>query len=131
MCRIYPVRLYCTSPTYPNGEGEITSIGGRWYGLVNQARSARDLDVVYVGKTVNTLQSKPYFRADAKIAYRWNHPIGTHEFAVDLVNIFNIKNILTLTYALEDPTGEVIREEYQLGFLPIFFYKLDWFVKKR
>jgi hypothetical protein len=45
---------------------------------------------------------------------------------VDFVNIFNIQNILTLTYAPDHPSGQPIREEYQLGFLPIFFYKIDF-----
>ncbi|MCB0846786.1 MAG: hypothetical protein KDE26_26235, partial [Bacteroidetes bacterium] len=111
--------------------GKITSVGGRWYGPVDEARSARELDVIYVDETVNTLQFRPYFRADLKVAYRWNRPKVTHEFAVDLVNIFNVKNILTLTYAPDHPSGNPIREEYQLGFLPIFFYKLDWFVKRK
>ena len=47
------------------------------------------------------------------------------EVAVDFVNIFNTKNILTLTYAPDNPQGP-IREEYQLGFLPLFYYRVDF-----
>lgn len=105
---------------------KVTSVGGRWYGPVDEDESARQLEIIYVDETVNTEQFRPYFRADGKISYRWNRPKVTHEFSVDLVNVFNIKNILTLTYAPDHPSGEPIREEYQLGFLPIFFYKIDW-----
>jgi hypothetical protein len=48
----------------------------------------------------------------------------THEFALDLVNIFNTKNILSLSYV----KGALppLREEYQLGFLPLFYYRIDF-----
>jgi hypothetical protein len=38
------------------------------------------------------------------------------------------KNLLNLTYAPVpgDPTADPIRKNYQLGFLPIFFYRLDF-----
>jgi hypothetical protein len=46
-----------------------------------------------------------------------------HEFALDISNITNNKNILTLTYLPE--TGE-IAENYQLGLFPVFYYKMDF-----
>ncbi|MDP5172564.1 MAG: TonB-dependent receptor [Bacteroidia bacterium] len=103
----------------------VTYAGGRWYGPVDNEASARELEIIYVDATVNTEQFRPYFRADAKINYRWNRPKVTHEFAIDFVNLFGIQNILTLTYNPNDPGGQNIREEYQLGFLPIFYYKLS------
>ena len=44
------------------------------------------------------------------------------------VNILNTKNVLKLTYAPDplDPGANAIREEYQLGLLPIFYYKIDF-----
>ncbi len=105
---------------------KITYAGGRWYGPVDEEASARELEVIYASETANTIQFSPYFRVDAKINYLWNRPKVTHEFAIDLINIFNIENILTLTYAPDHPSGNPIREEYQLGFLPIFYYKLDF-----
>jgi hypothetical protein len=52
----------------------------------------------------------------------------THEIALDLVNILGTKNILKLTYAPNDadPSASSVREEYQLGFLPLFYYRLDF-----
>lgn len=106
--------------------GKVTYAGGRWYGPVDEAASAQQLDVVYLSEGMNTIQFDPYFRVDAKINYLWNRQKVTHEFAIDFVNIFNIKNILTLSYAPDHPSGNPIREEYQLGFLPLFYYKLDF-----
>ncbi len=122
--------LFAKEFTFKNGSalnigGKVTTIGGRWYGPVDSIASAQQLEVIYADETVNTLQFRPYFRMDLKVGYRWNRPRVTHEFAIDLVNIFATKNILTLTYAPDNPLGP-IREEYQLGFLPLFYYKLDF-----
>ena len=108
-----------------NVGGKITTTGGRWYGPVDTLASAQALEIIYQDANTNSLQFRPYFRADLKINYRWNRPKVTHEFAIDFVNIFDTQNILTLTYAPDNPLGP-IREEYQLGFLPIFYYKLDF-----
>jgi len=52
----------------------------------------------------------------------------SHEIAIDLVNILNTKNVLKLTYAPNDldPLANPVRQEYQLGFLPLFYYRLDF-----
>jgi hypothetical protein len=110
--------------------GKLTYTGGRWYGPVDEEASAEALEIIYVSETENTLQFRPYFRADAKLSYRWNRPKVAHEFSVDFVNVTNQQNILTLTYAPDHPSGNPIREEYQLGFLPIFYYKLEFSVGK-
>ncbi|HRD53264.1 MAG TPA: hypothetical protein PKY96_11515 [Flavobacteriales bacterium] len=49
-----------------------------------------------------------------------------HELGLDLVNVTGQQNILTLTYAPDHPSGDPIREEYQLGFLPLFYYKVEF-----
>jgi hypothetical protein len=52
----------------------------------------------------------------------------THEIGLDLVNVFNRKNILGLTYSPNPihPSADPVVEQYQLGFLPLFYYKLDF-----
>jgi len=109
-----------------NVGAKATVVGGRWYGPVDRAASDAAQDIVYADATVNTLQFRPYFRTDLKLGYRWNRPRVMHEFSVDLVNLTNQRNILTLTYAPGHPSGDPIREEYQLGFLPLFFYKVEF-----
>lgn len=122
--------LFAKEFSFKNGTalnvgGKVTTAGGRWYGAVDTVASAEQLEIIYEDATVNTLQFRPYFRTDLKVSFRWNRPRVTHELAIDFVNVFNTKNILTLTYSPNNPLG-VIREEYQLGFLPLFYYKLDF-----
>ncbi len=106
--------------------GKLTMVGGRRYGEVNRTASDAVQDIVYIDETVNTLQFRDYFRADLKLSYRWNRPKVGHEFSVDLVNVTARKNLLLLTYVPDHPSGNPIRETYQLGFLPLFFYKVDF-----
>ena len=50
----------------------------------------------------------------------------THELGIDWVNVLGTENVLKLTYAPDDASESSVREEYQLGFLPIFFYRVDF-----
>jgi hypothetical protein len=105
-----------------------TWVGGRWYGPVDLEASSAQREVVYADAERNTLQFDPYWRLDLKTNLRWNRPSATHELGIDFVNLTDRKNVLKLTFA-PDETGDpaqAVREEYQLGFLPIFFYRLDF-----
>ncbi|SDL25301.1 Outer membrane receptor proteins, mostly Fe transport [Catalinimonas alkaloidigena] len=105
-----------------------TTAGGRRYGPVDLPASEREREVVYVDSLRNSWQIRPYFRVDLRISYRLNRPKVAHEFSLDLVNILDRQNVLNLTYAPNefDPNASPIREEYQLGFLPLFYYRIDF-----
>jgi hypothetical protein len=104
--------------------GKATFIGGRWFGAeVDVPKSKQQLEIVWVDETVNTVKFRDYKRIDLKVSYRINRNKVTHEIAFDIVNIFGWKNILGLTF---DPKPPYYKEEYQLGFFPIFYYKLDF-----
>jgi len=107
---------------------KITVAGGKWYGYVDTAASNFQNELVFLDSAYNTRQFHPYFRADFKINFKINAKKVTHEFALDLVNVFGIKNILGLSYSPDplNPTGDPIRENYQLGFLPLFYYRIDF-----
>lgn len=107
---------------------KVTVAGGRWYGPVDIDASNQLREVIYVDSLRNTLQFDDYFRLDLKINYKANRPRVTHEIGVDLVNLTNQQNVLKLSFAPDenDDPSLSVREEYQLGFLPIFFYKLDF-----
>jgi hypothetical protein len=62
----------------------------------------------------------------------------THEIGLDLVNILNTRNLLSLAYAPSlDPAVynakgyEPTAQKSQLGFLPIFYYKIDFRLGKK
>ncbi len=51
----------------------------------------------------------------------------THEIGLDLINVTNQLNILGLTHSpsYNDPK-DYYQEQYQLGFLPLFYYQIDF-----
>ena len=77
---------------------------------------------------VNTLQFPAYNRLDFRISYKINGAkVGT-EIALDLVNVLSTKNILALSYS-PDPAhrlSDPLAKNYQLGFLPLFYVKVDF-----
>ena len=94
------------------------------YTPINDTASIIANEAVYVDEERNSKRFKNYFRADIKLNYKLNTKNLTHEIGLDLVNIFDVKNILRYVYV---PGGEpLMREDYQLGFLPIFYYKIDF-----
>ena len=103
---------------------KITTAGGQRHGLLDYEASNLEQDILYLDKDYNKFQFKDYFRTDLKIAYTKNTKKLTHEFAIDISNLFDTKNILGYTFAAG--TANPIHEEYQLGRLPIFYYKLDF-----
>lgn len=107
---------------------KFTTAGGRRYGPVDIPASKAINELVWVDSTYNTLRLSDYLRWDLKINYKINAKKVSHEIALDLVNVLGIENVLGLTYAPDptDPNDNPIRENYQLGFLPIFYYRIDF-----
>lgn len=106
--------------------GKITTAGGHRFGDINVAETDRQEEVIWIDSTRNIYQADPYFRADVRLTYKINRKKVTHEIAFDLVNITGQKNFLTYTYAPGLANGQNYVENYQLGFLPVFYYKIDF-----
>lgn len=107
---------------------KITYGGGKRYSPVNVAASNAVMDVVAQDDKVNTLQFAPYNRIDLRVSYKINLVKTGIEIAVDLVNILSTKNILALSYS-PDPANrfaDPLQKNYQLGFLPLFYVKVDF-----
>lgn len=102
-----------------------TMVGGRWYGPVDKEASATAQEIIFASATRNTQQFEPYRRLDLKVDYKINRRGITHTIAFDFVNLLGFQNVLSLSYAPQ-PNGEFIKKEYQLGFLPVFFYRVDF-----
>ncbi len=111
---------------------KITYAGGKRYGYVDTASSKVQQEVIYRDSAFNELQFNDYFRMDLKINWKYNANKATHEIGIDLVNIFNTRNLLGLTYApnLANPSASPVAEKTQLGFLPLFYYKIDFKVRR-
>ena len=112
---------------------KITWAGGRLYSLPDTAASNAAGDFIVIDSTRNAQHFADYFRMDLRIGIRINRPRITHELAFDLVNIFGTKNVLALTYSpdLAAQGTEPFLKTYQLGFLPLFYYRADFGFRKR
>ncbi len=102
---------------------KFTATGGRWYGPVDATQSRLAQEIIYADATRNSLQFNPYKRFDLKTEYKINKNRLTHTIAVDIVNVLGTKNQLSLSYI---PHAPYFKQEYQLGFLPVFFYRIDF-----
>lgn len=107
---------------------KFTYGGGRRYSPVNRIASDKIMDVVPDDNLVNTLQFPAYNRLDFRVAYRINGKKTGTEIALDLVNILNTRNVLALSYAPDpaDLAKDPLVRNYQLGFLPLFYVKVDF-----
>jgi hypothetical protein len=110
---------------------KTTLIGGKLYSPVDIVASNNIGDMIVVDSLRNTLRFRDYFRTDLKVGVRLNanKKRVTHELALDLVNILNTKNLLALTYSSDlasQGNPYPFYEQYQLGFLPIFYYRIDF-----
>ena len=112
---------------------KTTFAGGKRYGYVDVDATNYYQELVFMDSLFNERQFRDYFRLDAKINWKLNTNKVTHEIGLDLVNITNQRNLLSLTYApnLFDSSAEPTAERLQLGFLPIFYYRIDFRVGKR
>lgn len=112
---------------------KVTWIGGKLYSPFDSAASIATGEGVVIDSQRNSLQFKPYFRADVKLGVRFNSRRVTHELALDLVNVFNTKNVISATYSpgLQQLGVSPWFYQYQLGFLPIFYYRIDFGVKRK
>lgn len=111
-----------------NFSGKFTLGGGKRYSPVNIAASNAIMDVVPDENQINSKQFDPYNRLDFRIAYKINAKKSSWEIALDLVNVMGTKNVLALTYA-PDPANynaDPLIKNYQLGFLPLFYVKVDF-----
>ncbi len=107
----------------------LSYAGGGRYTPVDIAASNASGTMVEIDAERNTKQFRNYFRADLKLGLKLNTKRRmSHEIAIDLVNVFNTKNVLELSYATDpkNPGANPLHEIYQLGRLPLFYYRIDF-----
>ena len=107
---------------------KVTAAGGKRKGIVDPIASAQQGEVIFQDAGFNEDKFRDYFRADLKFTYKVNRDRATHELGIDLVNILGTKNILSFSYAPNSTPSlnDDVVENYQLGFLPIFYYRIDF-----
>jgi hypothetical protein len=109
--------------------GKITFGGGQHYTPFDVAKSSYADQPVVIDNERNQFEFRPYFRFDVKVNYLWNSRKHlTQEVGIDLVNVTGQKNFLRLEYIQGQSQPEVV---YQLGFLPLFYYRIDFGLGRR
>jgi hypothetical protein len=102
----------------------VTLSGGQRKGIVDEAATIREQEVIFKDEKYNEFKFKDYFRSDLKITYKINSKKFTHEISFDIVNVLNTKNILRYSYA--PGKKDSIIEEPQIGRLPVFYYRFNF-----
>jgi hypothetical protein len=117
---------------------KLTRAGGKRYGLVDVEQTEEFKEIIFQDDGFNEYSFDDYFRIDLKISWRLNAKKTSHEIGLDLVNILNTSNILSLAYApsldpnvFNSPGYQPTAQKKQLGFLPIFYYKIDFRPKRK
>jgi hypothetical protein len=113
---------------------KVTYAGGKRYGFPDIQKSKDQQDIIFLDSAFNERQFKEYFRLDLKLNWKYNAKAVTHEIGIDIVNVFNTKNLLSLAYSPKlndpnDPDPTTIKQ--QLGRLPLFYYKIDFGIKNK
>lgn len=103
-----------------NIKGSIA--GGRRYTPIDVTETMKSSTlVVYDFKHAYEKQFDDYFRLDLRIGYKLNGKRVTQEWAVDLQNLTNHKNPLTMSWDLKAKKTKI---EYQQGFYPMVTYRI-------
>ena len=64
-----------------------------------------------------------YFRSDLRIGFKWNGKRINQEWAIDLQNVTNNKNLYSKRY---NPRTQKESSDYQTGFFPMFLWRIQF-----
>lgn len=100
---------------------KMVYVGGNRYLEIDQERSAAAGGVRYKWDEAYQNRYPAYFRLNGRITYRLNTGRINNEWALDLQNITNRRNIFIQNWNNE--TGE-ISTSYQMSFMPMITYRI-------
>jgi hypothetical protein len=104
-------------------DGRLSMAGGRRYTPIDLAASEQKNQEVLVDREAYSRQHPGYLRADLKLSLRRNGNRFMHEWAVDIQNITNHRNLFRYAY---DPASKTVNVVYQLGFYPMINYRIQF-----
>ncbi len=100
-----------------------TLAGGQYITPIDLNASIEAQEAVFERDRAHSIKNPAYFRTDFKIEYRVNKKGLTHEWSLDIQNVFNNQNMFRQTY---NPITRDIVNSYQLGIFPIPQYRLTF-----
>lgn len=102
-------------------DGSFIGSGGQRYTPIDFLKSQQEGRTVYDETQVYGLQLPMYMRLDVRVAYRMQGRKVTQEWAIDIQNVTNRKNIQNVMY---DPAAQEEVKVYSIGLLPMFQYRI-------
>lgn len=103
--------------------GKILASGSLRDSPIDLPASQQEGKAVYVPGEYYTLKGSPYYRLDLGFTYKMNFKHATHSFSFDIQNLTNHQNLYVSYY---DNTRKTIKKVYQMGFFPIFNYRIEF-----
>jgi hypothetical protein len=106
-----------------NINAKATYAGGRYHTPIDLEQSEKWGRFMGDYTKAYSLRYPDYFKLDMRIGYKINSKKITQEWAIDVTNVTNQKNVLTDDY---DPSTKSVKTEYQLGIFPTILYKIQF-----
>ncbi|NOX46235.1 MAG: TonB-dependent receptor [Chlorobi bacterium] len=97
--------------------------GGKRYVPIDIEKSIQENSTEYEWSKAYENKFDDYFRIDLRIGFKINGKKINQEWALDLQNITNSKNIYRQSY---NPRTHNISYDYQTGFFPMFLYRIQF-----
>ncbi len=94
--------------------------GGKRIMPIDLEKSIAKNEMVFAETGIFKERYDDYIKADLRISFKINRKKTTHEWALDLSNITNNKNVFQESY---NPNKKEIQTDYQTGFSPMFLYR--------
>ena len=100
---------------------KMTYAGGNRYLEIDEDLSIAGNSVKYNWNQAYEKRFPDYFRMNGRITFRINLLRVTHEWALDLQNFTNHRNIFTQNWNNE---RKEVSTSYQMGFMPMVTYRI-------
>jgi hypothetical protein len=97
--------------------------GGKRNPFIDLVKSIEKGEAVYDHSKDYSFREKDYFKIDFRVSLLLNGKRVTQEWALDLTNLSNHKNIYSRSYNAKNQSIEYV---YQQGFYPMFLYRINF-----
>jgi len=102
---------------------KIVEIGGQRYTPIDIEQSAMQHRAVYIDSLAYTKKTKDFFKIDFRLRYRLNAKRCSHEFAFELGNILNRKNVAGIRFNQYTNSIDYIED---LPLIPVASYRIEF-----
>lgn len=106
-----------------DANARLTWAGGKRNYYLDEEASLEQGEAVYDASKAFSEREKDYFRFDLRISLKSNKKNYSQEWAIDLTNLTNHKNVFSRSYNADEGEIEYI---YQQGLFPMFLYRINF-----